>query len=72
MRSPWNDGSIALRSAMCAGPSSSSTLLAPSSGLRIALPSPAWSTFGSPVNTRLTSSGCDTITHGSAAVDVHA
>ena len=44
--------------------------LAPSSGLRIELPSPAWSTFGSPVKTRLTSSGCDDHHPRQPAVDV--
>ena len=35
MRSPWNGGSSALRCCRCSLPSSSSTLRAPSSGLRI-------------------------------------
>ena len=48
MRSPWNGGSSALRSAMWSGPSSSRTLRGPSSGLSTWLPSPACSTPGRP------------------------
>src|SRR4051812_11483482 len=58
MRSPWKEGSISLRWRMCSGSSSSSTECFPMIGSSgAALPSPACSTSGSPVNTRLITSG---------------
>ena len=57
-----------LRSRRWSAPSSSSTERGPSSGRSTALPSPAWSTSGSPVKTWRTASGWLTITQSASDV----
>ena len=63
MRSPWNDGNISLRCAMCVSSSSSSTEWLPSTGSSTTFASPAWSSRGSPVKICFTASGSVTKTH---------
>jgi len=64
MRSPWKGGSISRRSRVCREPSTARRELAPRSGWRTALASPAWRASSSPVRISLIAAGLLKSTNG--------